>query len=212
MNADALSELNPDGHRYRTATVSHTHSYLWPTLKKVLGEIPPPADVFEIGCGNGSNAHEMSKLGYRIVGVDSSKEGIAVAQAHYSDCRLELGSAYDDLAARYGTFDAVVSLEVVEHLFYPRKYAASLAALLKPGGLGVVSTPYHGYTKNLVLALLGKMDAHHSPLWDYGHIKFWSRATLVELFREAGLVEKAFYRVGRIPPLAKSMILVVRKP
>lgn len=101
MKANALSELNPDGYRYRSATASHTHAYLWPTLKKVLEEIPPPADLFEIGCGNGSNAHEMSKLGYRVVGIDPSKEGIAVAKIHYSDCRLELGTAYDDLAARY---------------------------------------------------------------------------------------------------------------
>jgi 2-polyprenyl-3-methyl-5-hydroxy-6-metoxy-1,4-benzoquinol methylase len=205
-------ELNPDGYRYRSAVVSHTHFYLWPTLEKILREIPPPADIFEIGCGNGSNAHEVSKLGYRVVGIDSSTDGIAIGKAHFPDCRLESGSAYDELAATYGTFDAVISFEVVEHLFYPRKFAASMAALLKPGAIGIVSTPYHGYAKNLALALFGKMDAHHSPLWDYGHIKFWSKATLVSLFKEVGLVEKAFYRVGRIAPLAKSMILVVQKP
>jgi 2-polyprenyl-6-hydroxyphenyl methylase/3-demethylubiquinone-9 3-methyltransferase len=75
----------------------------------------------------------------------------------------------------------------------------------------VLSTPYHGYLKNLALAVSGKMDAHFTALWDHGHIKFWSRATLATLLREAGFSRVEFLRVGRIPPLAKSMIAVARK-
>ncbi|MFN3682011.1 MAG: hypothetical protein ACK4VP_08235, partial [Nitrospira sp.] len=76
------------------------------------------------------------------------------------------------------------------------------------GGVAIVSTPYHGYWKNLALALSGKMDAHFTALWDHGHIKFWSIRTLRQLLQEAGFSEIRFLRVGRIPPLAKSMIAV----
>ncbi len=61
------------------------------------------------------------------------------------------------------------------------------------------------------MALTGKLDAHFTALWDYGHIKFWSIRTLSELLREAGFVEIRFERVGRIPALAKSMIAVTRR-
>ena len=91
-------------------------------------------------------------------------------------------------------------------------YAATLFALLEPGGTAIVSTPYHGYWKNLALALSGKMDAHFTALWDYGHIKFWSVATLTRLLAEAGFVDIRFQRVGRIPALAKSMIAIARRP
>jgi fructose-1,6-bisphosphatase/inositol monophosphatase family enzyme len=74
-----------------------------------------------------------------------------------------------------------------------------------------VSTPYHGYWKNLALALAGKLDNHFTALWDHGHIKFWSIATLRHLLQEAGFQSIAFHRVGRIPLLAKSMIAVARK-
>jgi SAM-dependent methyltransferase len=147
-----------------------------------------------------------------VTGVDPSTEGIAQANAQYPQLKLEEGSAYDDLAARFGRFPVVTSLEVVEHVYAPRHYAATLFSLLEPGGTAIVSTPYHGYWKNLAMALTGKMDAHFTALWDHGHIKFWSVKTLGELLREAGFVDIRFERVGRIPALAKSMIAIARKP
>jgi 2-polyprenyl-6-hydroxyphenyl methylase/3-demethylubiquinone-9 3-methyltransferase len=57
---------------------------------------------------------------------------------------------------------------------------------------------------------MGKMDSHFNPLWDYGHIKFWSKKTLTRLFDEAGLGVTQFHRAGRIPILGKSMVLVLQ--
>jgi len=87
------------------------------------------------------------------------------------------------------------------------------SAALKPGGVLVRSIPYHGYLKNLALALSGAMDSHFTALWDGGHIKFWSMDTLGHLLREAGFTKLEFDRVGRtIPALAKSMVVRARKP
>jgi 2-polyprenyl-6-hydroxyphenyl methylase/3-demethylubiquinone-9 3-methyltransferase len=72
----------------------------------------------------------------------------------------------------------VISLEVVEHVYAPRSFAATIFDLLEPGGIAVLSTPYHGYLKNLAIAALNGFDKHVNPLWDYGHIKFWSQRTL----------------------------------
>ena len=80
------------------------------------------------------------------------------------------------------------------------------------GGVALITTPYHGYWKNLALALTGTMDDHFTALWTHGHIKFWSRGTLGQLLDEAGFENIRFHRVGRIPPLAKSMIAVAEKP
>ncbi len=83
--------------------------------------------------------------------------------------------------------------------------------LLKPGGIPILSTPYHGYLKNLALAISGKMDQHFTALWEGGHIKFFSIATLSTLLRKEGLKVLELYRVGRVPPLAKSMVAVAEK-
>jgi 2-polyprenyl-6-hydroxyphenyl methylase/3-demethylubiquinone-9 3-methyltransferase len=104
-----------------------------------------------------------------------------------------------------------VSLEVVEHLFDPPSFAKTLFDLVEPGGLAIVSTPYHGYWKNLAISLTGKFDSHFTALRIGGHIKFWSIHTLRTLLIEAGFTEIEFLRVGRIPVLAKSMIAIARK-
>lgn len=69
----------------------------------------------------------------------------------------------------------------------------------------------HGYWKNLAIALTNQFDRHVSPLWDHGHIKFWSKKTLSELLRETGFVNLSIHQVGRVPVLAKAMIVAARK-
>ena len=203
---------NLSGYRYDDNKLNPSHDYLLPAVKECLAnKLSSCQRIFELGCGNGSVANALSKLGFEITGVDASEEGIAQAHQSYPDMNLRLGSAYDDLRNQYGHFPIVISLEVVEHLYFPRKFARTVYDLLEPGGTAIISTPYHGYWKNLAMALTGTMDAHFTALWDHGHIKFWSIKTLTLLLQEAGFREISFSRVGRIPFLAKSMIAVVKK-
>jgi 2-polyprenyl-6-hydroxyphenyl methylase/3-demethylubiquinone-9 3-methyltransferase len=206
-----MDNVSKDYH-YNSINPACSNRYLWPALKKIIdAEAPADRRIFEVGCGNGTIAGKLSQQGFSVTGIDPSSSGIAVARAAFPGCTFCEGSAYDDLAARYGTFPLVISLEVVEHCFWPRKYATAIFDLLQPGGVAVISTPYHGYLKNLALALTGKFDDHWSPLWDGGHIKFWSQKTLRKLLEAAGFSSVEFVRVGRISPLAKSMIAVARK-
>lgn len=196
---------------YRDGSAGHTLAYLLPVLRKLIQE-HRPCRAFDLGCGNGAVSAWMQSQGLDIVGVDASVSGIAMAREYSPSVRFEVGSAYDDLASLYGQFPFVVSLEVVEHLFDPRSFAKTVYNLLQPGGVAVISTPYHGYFKNLALALSGRLDAHFTALWVGGHIKFWSIATLSRLLAEAGLTNIRFVRAGRIPMLAKSMIAIAERP
>ena len=206
--------MNIGGYKYRSSETNCSHEYLLPTLFKILEEATRAGlgrRIFEVGCGSGAVASILTARGYEVSGVDPSIEGIAQANRNFLHLSLKLGSTELDLAKEYGTFPIVLSLEVVEHVFLPREYGRRLYDLLEPGGIAIISTPYHSYLKNLVMALTGKMDAHFTALWDYGHIKFWSRKTLSALLREVGFTEVEFHRVGRIPQFAKSMIAVARK-
>jgi 2-polyprenyl-6-hydroxyphenyl methylase/3-demethylubiquinone-9 3-methyltransferase len=167
--------------------------------------------IFELGCGNGSVSNELTKHGFDMIGIDLSLDGIRYANDHYPHLKLFHGSAYDQLAEDYGQFPIVLSLEVIEHLYHPRKFVSAVSDLLLPGGTAVIFTPYHGCWKNLALAITGKMDEHFTALWDYGHIKFRFTKTLQILLREGGFNDLSFVRVGRVPLFAKSMIAMVKK-
>lgn len=207
-----MDNLDTD-YTYRSAERGWSDEYLWPPLCRLLDEALQQGDrIMDVGCGNGATAGMLSGRGFDVTGVDPSVSGIQQAVGAYPDTCFRVRSAYDDLANEFGKFQCVISLEVVEHCFWPRKLAANMHRLLTPGGIAIISTPYHGYFKNLALALTNRFDQHWSPLWDGGHIKFWSIATLGQLLVEAGFSTTSFKRVGRIPPLAKSMIVAARKP
>jgi len=153
----------------------------------------------------------LSELGFSVLGVDPSEAGISQATTAYPHLDLRLASTHDDLKGMFGTFPLVISVEVVEHVYAPRLFARTAFELLQPGGLALITTPYHGYWKNLAVALANGSDRHFTALWDGGHIKFWSVDTLTTLLEEAGFSVEYFLRVGRIPPLAKSMIAVAKR-
>lgn len=207
-------EEQSDYYAFTSTAASHTEKYLWKHVQRAIAERAPQS-VFELGCGNGAFAFKLSQLGYKVTAVDPSTSGmkIAIGRAakHGAAPRFAIGNAYDPLWEQYGAFDCVVSLEVVEHVYYPRKYASCVANLLNPGGVAIVSTPYHGYLKNLALAVSGRMDSHFTALWDHGHIKFWSPRTIEMLFKEQGMLLEKVIRAGRVAPLAKSMICIFKK-
>ena len=165
--------------------------------------------VLDIGCGNGTLCRRLADAGFAVTGMEPSGSGISLARRLVPEGTFVAAGVYDDPASLGGyLFDAVVCTEVAEHLFLPRALPRFAARVLAPGGALIVTTPYHGYLKNLALALAGAWDRHHDPLWDGGHIKFWSRRTLARLLEEQGFVVKRFIGAGRVPLLWKSMVVV----
>ncbi len=192
---------------------AHTEDYLHAPVLAELRAVKAQT-VLDAGCGNGGLCRVLADAGFAVTGVDVDADGIAIALGDNPDLNLRVFGFASDPSTLItgGTFDAVVSTEVVEHLYSPHELARFAVDALRPGGTFVISTPYHGWLKNLILALFGKFDSHWSPLWHGGHIKFWSRDTLTRLLESAGLEVDRFVGAGRLPFLWKSMILVARKP
>ena len=203
---------NTCDYAYDSTDESHMHRYFVPTiLRRVAGQ--PHLRVLDLGCGNGALCKRLRDAGCDVTGVDVSSPGIAVARAAYPDIHFETLGVYDEPPPNFlESFDVVISTEVVEHLYAPRALASLIKRVLKPGGKAIVTTPYHGYLKNLALCLVGKWDPHHDVFWEHGHIKFWSKATLTRLFTDEGFVVESFEGLGRFPFLWMTMLMSFIKP
>lgn len=189
--------------------------YIAPRILEILKGVSATR-VVDVGSGNGALCGQIRKtLDIDIVGIENDRKGCEVARNAHPDVKFYQYGVQDDplivLADQGSPFDVVISTEVIEHLFAPHLLPQYARLLLNDGGLLVVSTPYHGYLKNLALSIFNKWDFHHTPLWEGGHIKFWSCNTLTALLEGNGFRVEEFYGVGRLPYLWKSMILVARK-
>ncbi len=196
---------------YSNANLGHHHDYLKASLLQMLSGATPSYQqklrVLDLGCGNGSFSHFLSQQGYEVVGIEESESGVELARLSFPDCRFIQASIYNLPESELrGSFDIVLSTEVIEHLLYPKELVRAAKKCLKPKGRLILTTPYHGYLKNLVLAVSGKMDQHFTTLWDGGHIKFFSVATLSALLQAEEFENIIFEFAGRFPYLWKSML------
>lgn len=209
MNATTDSALSLQSREFLWDSPATTpaHHYLFPTVRKWL-KGAGARSVLDLGCGNGALTSAFAREGLEMTGVDVSESGLAIAARSFPDIPFLAADMDRPLPVElHRRFDAVVAVEVIEHLLLPRQLFARVKEALRPGGVLIVTTPYHGFLKNLAIALTNSFDAHTHPLRDYGHVKFFSRETLCQLFVEQGLAIESFARVGRVPSLAKSMIL-----
>lgn len=209
MNNNMVSDYGWDSQ----SVVPESCGYIAPQIVDLV-RVLKLGRVLDLGAGNGALCSMITEAGSEAVGVEYDVKGYELARSRYRDIHFYNLGVQDDpelLMSKEAVFDGVVSTEVIEHLYAPHLLPIFAAAALKQGGYLIVSTPFHGYLKNLVLSLLNKWDLHHTPLWHGGHIKFWSRQTLTRLLDDYGFDVVAFHGVGRVRYLWKSMILVARR-
>jgi 2-polyprenyl-6-hydroxyphenyl methylase/3-demethylubiquinone-9 3-methyltransferase len=120
--------------------------------------------LLDIGCGGGLLSEPMSKMGFKVTGVDPSEKNIGTARAHAAQSGAIVGYRASDaeaLVAEGLTFDVVLNMEVVEHVADLRGYLESTAALVRPGGLMFVAT----LNRTLKALALAKVAAEYILRW-----------------------------------------------
>lgn len=146
--------------------------------------------ILDIGCGGGLLSEPMARLGANVVGADAAAGNIPVAQTHAQQMGLEIDYRHttaEDLAAAGEQFDAVLNMEVVEHVSDPLAYLGACSQLLKPGGIMICST-LNRNPKSYLMAIIG---AEHVMRWlprgTHEWDKFITPDELYALLEQAGL-------------------------
>lgn len=198
---------------------SCAHVYLFKTIEEILQRlnIPVNARILDAGCGGGNCTNWLYQKGYKDVwGFDASESGIQIAKKIFVEiqAKFQLHNVYEKQLPStlpQDDYDVVFSMEVIEHLYSPKTCLTNIHQWLKNDGYLILSTPYHGYWKNLAISILNQFDKHVSSQREGGHIKFFSRNTIFRILKECGLIPVQFYGSGRLPYFWKSMVIVAKK-
>jgi 2-polyprenyl-6-hydroxyphenyl methylase/3-demethylubiquinone-9 3-methyltransferase len=145
--------------------------------------------ILDIGCGGGLLCEPMARLGAEVVGADAAARNIPVARLHAEQSGLAIDYRHTTAEALAGAgerFDAVLNMEVIEHVADPAAYLAACHALTRPGGLMVCST-LNRNAKSYLMAIIG---AEHVMRWlpkgTHEWSKFITPDELYALLRGAG--------------------------
>ena len=151
---------------------------------------PGPVRLLDVGCGAGLAAEELARRGFDVLGLDAAGEAIEAARAHAAGQGLPLayriGTA-EDLAAEGASFPVITALEVIEHVADPAAFLRTLAALLTPGGLLVLSTLNRTARSFLVAKLGAEYVLRLLPTGTHDWRRFVTPAELAAAGRAAGL-------------------------
>jgi 2-polyprenyl-6-hydroxyphenyl methylase/3-demethylubiquinone-9 3-methyltransferase len=146
--------------------------------------------ILDIGCGGGLLSEPMARLGADVVGADAAARNIPVARLHAEQSGLTIDYRHttaEDMAAAGEQFDAVLNMEVVEHVSDPLAYLTACQRLLKPGGLMVCST-INRNPKSFAMAIVGaEYVMRWLPKGTHDWKKFITPDELFDLVRQAGL-------------------------
>lgn len=158
---------------------------------RIVRMVAPGSRVLEIGCGSGTIiAHLIRERNCTGIGVELDATMVAEADAKgitvfWGD--IESADTQCRVAAE-AAFDYVIMADVVEHLRHPARVLAAARPWLKPDGEVLASVPNVAYWSVRLMLLAGRWQYTDGYIMDRGHMTWFTRASIVRLFQDAGYV------------------------
>ncbi len=186
----------------------------------------PGLSVLDVGCGTGGLGQSLRRAGCRpVVGIEIEAWAAQEAARHYDRVYTADVDAFDPPFAE-GSFDRIVCADVLEHLRDPWAVLARLRRCLKPDGTLVASIPNIGNAQTIRELLQGRFDYMDWGIMDRGHLRFFTRETIVEMFAGAGYAVKeirgkndpnaerilAFWRSQDLPRRIRELVELMGAP
>ena len=192
------------------------HAFAFQLFRKY---VPPNSSILDLGSGEGAWAKRLHDASYKVTACDVEVRPDRGFPFPYH--KADLNANFSDNFPK-GGYDAISFIEVIEHLENPRHSFRQIAALLKDGGLVLVSTPNtSGVYSRVRFFFTGQMAMFTDAAYNVGpgHITPLTAWQLEKVFMENGfsVLERAFHDAPFIPPrstgdLAKLAAWVVFRP
>ena len=174
-----------------------------------LGMVGFNKAVLEFGCASGHVTKALVDRGCRVVGVEVDPEAARVAEAWAEEVvvgHVEQDDVWDHLSAE--KFDAVLFGDVLEHLGDPLTTLRTALRFISPSGFVVMSVPNVAHGDVRLSLLRGSFEYRETGLLDRTHLHFFTKDSVVDLCRQAGLAVVDIKRV--VIPLFQSELGLAR--
>lgn len=156
-------------------------------------EAPKPLSglrLVDVGCGGGLLCEPMTRMGATVTGIDAAEEGIAAAKAHAASVGLKIdyrAATAESLVEAGESFDAVISMEVLEHVADVDAFLAACRDLTRPSGALALST-LNRTPKSYLTAIVGaEYVLRWLPRGTHNWKKFIRPSELAAALRRQGL-------------------------
>lgn len=148
--------------------------------------------IVDVGCGGGILSEPLARMGATVTGVDAVEKNINVARIH-ADLDPETSTieycctTAEKLVEEQRKFDAVIALEVIEHVAAPAEFCKSLAALAYPGGATVISTINRSMRAYATAIVAAEYLLHWLPKGTHQWSSFLTPEELVLILQRASI-------------------------
>jgi len=160
------------------------------THSKIVSLVPPATRVLEFGCATGYMSEVLKeRLGCTVVGIEIDPGAAALAEAYTE--RVIVGDAEKiDYAAELAgeEFDVVLFADVLEHLKEPADVLRRVRPFVAEDGVVIASIPNIAHASVRLALLGGEFRYREWGLLDDTHLRFFTRASIQDLFEETGYV------------------------
>jgi GT2 family glycosyltransferase len=174
-------------------------SYYTFPRERLFEQVPPRAGrVLEVGCGAGVLGERLKTSGKAtyVTGVELSVHAAALARSRLD--AVQVGDIESmPIDAWIGQFDTLIVADVLEHLRDPWAALFRLRDCLKDGGTVVASIPNIAHYKIIKKLLFTEWRYEPGGILDHTHLRFFTRGSIEDLFRNAGLEILRIEREGR---------------
>jgi 2-polyprenyl-6-hydroxyphenyl methylase/3-demethylubiquinone-9 3-methyltransferase len=118
------------------------------TLRLLTEVLSPGARVLDVAAAQGNFSLALAELGFDVTWNDLRAELADYVRLKHERGKIEFAAGNAFELAFPSLFDAALITEIIEHVAHPDDFLAKAAALVRPGGYIVMTTPNGGYFKN----------------------------------------------------------------
>lgn len=173
-------------------------------IAEVVGKKAPGGSlVLDFGAGEGALSERLFDMGYKVIAADKDAGNFKSKNCDFFSINFDQPDEVDIFVQKHANlFDVVLGVEVIEHVQDQWKYIRQLMAMVKPGGIVLITTPNTtSWLSRIVFLLTGRFHQFADADLNYGHINPVSPWEMDLIMKDAGATNIEIRSAGTLPPV-----------